>query len=53
MRGTWKDIKKLIYLKELPNIAPSNIFDNGWSLSEPQETANAFNKYFVYVATDI
>ena len=43
----------LTSLKELPNIAPSNIFDNGRSLTEPQEIANAFNKYFVIVATDI
>ena len=35
------------------NIAPSNIFDNSWSLIEPQEIANAFNKYFMKVATDI
>ena len=37
----------------MPNVAPSNIFDNGRSLTEPQEIANAFNKYFVNVATDI
>ena len=43
----------LISLKELPNVAPSSIFHNGWSLTEPQEIANAFNKYFVNVATDI
>ena len=48
-----KGIKNLISLKELPNVAPSNIFDNGRSLTEPQEIANAFNKYFVNVATDI
>ena len=47
-----KGIKNLISLKELPNVAPSNIFDNGRSLTEPQEIANAFNKYFVNVATD-
>ena len=43
----------LISLKELSNIAPSTIFDNGQSLTEPQEIANTFNKYFVNVATDI
>ena len=37
----------------MSNVAPSNIFDNGRSLTEPQEIANAFNKYFVNVATDI
>ena len=37
----------------MPNVAPSNIFDNGRSLTERQELANAFNKYFVNVATDI
>ena len=28
LKSTWKVIKKLISLKELSNIAPSNIFDN-------------------------
>ena len=37
----------------MPNVAPSNIFDNGRSLAGPQEIANAFNKSFVNVATDI
>ena len=50
LKSTWKGIKNLISLKELPNVAPSNMFDNGQSLTEPQEIANAFNKY---VATDI
>ena len=50
---TWKGIKDLIFLKELPNVALSNIFDNGRSLTEPQDIANVFNKYFVNVATDI
>ena len=53
LKSTWKGIKNLISLKELPNVAPSNIFDNGRSLTEPQEIANAFDKYFVNVATDI
>ena len=53
LKSTWKGIKNLISLKELPNVAPSNIFDNGRSLTEPQEIANAFNKYFVNVATGI
>ena len=39
--------------KELPNVAPSKFFDNGRSLTAPQEIVNAFNKYFVNVATDI
>ena len=50
LKSTWKGIKNLISLKELPNVAPSNMFDNGQSLTEPQEIANAFNKY---VAPDI
>ena len=37
----------------MPNVAPSNFFNNGRSLVEPQEIANTFNKYFVNVATDI
>ena len=53
LKSTWKSIKNLILLKELPNIAPFNIFDNGRSLTEPRKIANAFNKYFVKVATDI
>ena len=53
MKITWKGIKDLIFLKEFPNVAPSNVFDNGRSLTEPQDIANAFNKYFVNVATDI
>ena len=40
---TWKSIKNLIFPKELPNVAPSNIFDNGRNLTEPIEMANAFN----------
>ena len=44
---------KETFLKELHNITPCNIFDNGRSLTEPQEIANTFNKYFVNVATDI
>ena len=53
LKSTWKRTKNLIPLKELPNVAPSNIFDNGRSLTQPQEIANAFNRYFVNVATDI
>ena len=39
--------------KRIAYVAPSNIFDNGRSLTEPQEIAIAFEKYFVNVATDI
>ena len=53
LKSTWKRPKNLIPLKELPNVAPSNIFDNGRSLTQQQEIANAFNRYFVNVATDI
>ena len=52
-KSIWKGVKNLISLKELHNVAPSNIFDNGLSLTELQEIANAFNKYFVDVAADI
>ena len=44
---------KETFLKELHNITPCSIFDNGRSLTEPQEIANTFHKYFVNVATDI
>ena len=40
VNSTWKGIKNLICLKELPNIASSNIFDNSQSLTEPQEMVN-------------
>ena len=53
LKSTWKGIKNLISLKELPNVASSNIFDNGRSLTDPQEIANPLNKYFVNVALDI
>ena len=36
LKSTWKGIKNLISLKELPNVAPSNIFDNAPRLTEPQ-----------------
>ena len=41
LKSTWKGIKNLIPLKELPNLAPSNISDNGRCLTEPKEIANA------------
>ena len=53
LKSTWKGIKNLISLKELPNVASSNIFDNGRSLTDPQEIANPLNKYFANVALDI
>ena len=53
LNSTWKGIKNLISLKELPNVTPPNIFDNGRSLTEPQEIVSSFNEYFVNVATDI
>ena len=34
----------------MSNIPQTNIFDNDESLTEPEETANAFNKYFVNVS---
>ena len=34
----------------MSNIPETNIFDNDGSLTEPEETANAFNKYFVNVS---
>ena len=53
LNSTWKGIKNLISLKELPNVTPPNIFDNGRSLTKPQEIVSSFNEYFVNVATDI
>ena len=53
LKNKWKGTKNLISSKELPNIAPSIIFENARSLTEPQEIGNAFNKYFAKVATDI
>ena len=37
----------------MPNVALSNISDNGQSLGEPQVIKNTFNTYFVNDATDI
>ena len=37
----------------MPNVAISNIFDNGQSLGEPQVIKSTFNTYFVNDATDI
>ena len=51
LKSIRKGIKKFISLKEMSNIASSNYFDNGRSLTE--QIANAFNKYFVKVAADI
>ena len=48
-----KRYKEANLFKKLPNVDPSNIFDNGRSLTEPQEIVNAFNKYLVNVATEI
>ena len=53
LKSTWKGMKNLISLKELSNVAPSTILGNGRSLTESQDIANVFNKYFVNVATDI
>ena len=44
LKSTWKGIKNLFSLKELPDVVPSNIFDNYRSFTEPQEIANAFKK---------
>ena len=52
-KSTWKDIKNLISLKQVLNVALTNIFGNVRSLTKPQEISNAFNKSFVNVATDI
>lgn len=52
LKSILKGIKKLISLKELFNITPSNIFHNRRSLTATEEIANVFNKYFANVATD-
>ena len=53
LKSIWEGVNNLISLKELSNVAPSNIFHNDRSSNEPQEIANAFNKYFINFATDI
>ena len=40
-------------LKELSTKAPSSIINKDRGVSNPQETASAFNKYFVHVIGDI
>ena len=42
LKSVWKGIKNLIFLKELPHVAPSNIFDNSRSLIEPQGISRCF-----------
>ena len=39
-KNTWKGIKNLISLKVLPNVAPSSISDNDWSLTGQQDFNN-------------
>ena len=39
-KNTWKGIKNLIFLKVLPNVAPSSILDNDWSLTGQQDFDN-------------
>ena len=40
LKSTWKGIKNLISLKVLPNVAPSSILDNDWSLTGQQDFDN-------------
>ena len=53
LKSIWKSIKSLISLTELPNIASCTIIYNGQSSTKSQETANAFNNFFVNVTSDI
>ena len=51
LMSTWKGMKNLGSLKELPNVAPFNIFDNGQSLTEPQEMMILTNILLTLVQT--
>ena len=46
LRETWKGINNIIQIKNNNESLPSCIFENGSSITDPSEIANAFNSYF-------
>ena len=47
LKNTWRDIKKAMSQKKTSNSVPSAVLENNITLTNPQETANAFKNYFV------
>lgn len=48
-----KGMKKLLFLKQLPNVALSNLMKNYLSVTNLHQIANASEKFFVKVVNDI
>ena len=53
LKNTWKSIKNLISLKNVPHSSPSSIYYNNETVTSPFEITNAFNNYFSNIALDI
>ena len=53
LKNTWKDIKRIISLKDSRSTVPSNNIEDNISLTNPKDIADAFNNYFSNVATGI
>ena len=53
LKNTWKDIKKVIYLKRTSNSVSSAVIENNITLTKPKDIANAFNKYFINISSSI
>ena len=51
IKSTWKGIKSLISLKNLASSVPAVLsFDNGDTITNPDDIANTFNNYFASIA---
>ena len=49
--NTWKGIKSLISLKTVGSHVPTALsLDNGYTITNPYDTANTFNNYFASIA---
>ena len=53
LKKIWKGIKRIISLKDSTSAVPSTIIENNISLTNPEDTADAFNNYFSNMATGI
>ena len=51
IKNRWKGIKSLIYLKTVLSNVPTVLsHDNGDTITNPYDIANAFDNYFVSIA---
>ena len=51
IKNTWKGIKSLISLKTVASRVPTVLsLNNGDTITNPYDTANTFNNYFVSIA---